>query len=48
MRFTLTGKAKKRVDLLIEPVRSGDWLQQLKWKYYDDFKLNPINYSQLT
>lgn len=25
MKFTIAPKAKKRIDLLIEPIRTGDW-----------------------
>lgn len=48
MKFTLAPKTKKRIDLLIEPVKTGDWEQELRWCYYDDFKLNPQNYPHLS
>ncbi len=44
MRFTIPPKGRKRVDLLIEPVRTGEWEQVLRWKYYDDFKMNSEKY----
>jgi hypothetical protein len=47
MKFTLKPLEKKRLDLLIEPIRTGEWEQQLKWKYYDNFKLNPQEYPEL-
>lgn len=47
MKFTLKPLEKKRLDLLIEPIRTGEWDQQLKWKYYDNFKLNPQEYPEL-
>lgn len=48
MKFTLSPKGKKRIDLLIDPIKTGDWVQDLKWKYYDDFKMNPSNYPKLS
>ena len=47
MKFTLPPKGKKRIDLLIDPIKTGDWAQEIKWKYYDDFKMNPSNYPSL-
>lgn len=47
MKFLLRPKEKKRIDLFIEPVRTGEWVQEIKWKYYDDFKMNPQNYPHL-
>lgn len=47
MKFTLPPKARKRVDLVIEPIRTGELVQEIKWKYYDDFKMNPGNYPEL-
>lgn len=48
MSWVLKAKEKKRVDLLIEPVKSGQWEQVLKWRYYDGFKLKPDSYPQLS
>lgn len=47
MKFTLPPKGKKRIDLLIDPIKTGDWQQEIKWKYYDDFKMNPSNYPDV-
>jgi hypothetical protein len=33
--------------LLIEPVKTGEWAEQIKWKYYDDFKMHQQNYPAL-
>jgi hypothetical protein len=48
MKFTLPPNGKKRIDLLIEPVRTGEWVEDIKWKYYDDFKMSPQNYPALS
>lgn len=34
----------KRIDLLIEPIKTGDFDINIKWKYFDDFKVNPDLY----
>ncbi len=47
MKFTLGPKSKRRIDLLIEPVKTGEWAEQIKWKYYDDFKMHQQNYPAL-
>lgn len=39
MKYKLGPKEKKRIDLVVEPVKSGQWEQVLKWKYYDQFKM---------
>lgn len=44
MIFTIPPKEKKRIDLLIEPIKTGEFYQDLHWRYYDDFKMNSNKY----
>lgn len=48
MIWVLKAKEKKRIDLVIEPVKSGQWEQVLEWRYYDGFKLKPSSYPELS
>jgi hypothetical protein len=38
-------KSKQRIDLIIEPIQTGDFDLQLEWNYFDDFKINPDAYT---
>jgi hypothetical protein len=33
--------------LLIEPIKTGDFDINIKWKYFDDFKINPDIYLDM-
>jgi hypothetical protein len=44
MIFTIPAKQKKRVDLLLEPIKTGDFYEEIRWRYYDDFKVNSKKY----
>ena len=48
----LKGIVKKgsyqRIDLMIEPIKTGDFDFNIQWKYFDDFKINPDLYPELT
>ena len=34
----------QRIDLLIEPIKTGDFDFPLSWNYFDDFKAHPELY----
>lgn len=40
-------KSNQRIDLIIEPIQTGDFDIKLQWKYYDDFKINSDLYMDL-
>lgn len=48
MIFTILPRQKKRIDLLLEPIKTGDYCQELQWRFYDDFKINPHKYPLLS
>lgn len=41
-------KSNTRIDLIVEPIKTGEFEINIKWKYYDDFKMNPEHYPALS
>ena len=40
-------KSYQRIDLIIEPIQTGDFDLQLQWNYNDDYKVNSELYPDL-
>ena len=47
MIFKIGPKQKQRIDLYIEPIKTGEFMAQLKWIYYDNFKKSSDKYGQI-
>ena len=44
MKGIIGAKGKQRIDLMIEPIKTGDFDLKILWKFFDDFKANPDLY----
>jgi len=37
----------QRIDLILEPIKTGNFDMKIKWRYFDDFKVNPDLYLDI-
>lgn len=47
LRGVLKAKGTQRVDLILEPIQTGDFDLRIQWRFFDDFKANPDLYPDL-
>jgi hypothetical protein len=44
LRGIIKKNSTQRIDLILEPVKTGEFDISIAWKYFDDFKVNPDLY----
>lgn len=47
MKGVIKAKATQRLDLILEPIKTGDFDLRVQWRFFDDFKANPDLYMDL-
>jgi hypothetical protein len=47
LRGVVKKNSVQRVDLLLEPIQTGEFDFDLQWRYFDDFKITPNLYPEL-